>query len=75
MEGVLAFSHKPLRWFSVLSLATLLLTCSYLLHQWFADDFSIDHLILGAMDMALVGIAMVGEYIGAALVEVKRRPL
>ena len=75
MEGVLAFSRKPLRWFSVVSLATLLLTASYLLHQWFVDTFSIDHLILGALALALVGIAMVGEYIGAALVEVKRRPL
>ncbi|QIH07975.1 MULTISPECIES: glycosyltransferase family 2 protein [Pseudomonas] len=75
MEGVLAFSRKPLRWFSVLSLATLLLTGTYLMHQWFVDAFSVDHLILGALALVLVGVAMVGEYIGAALVEVKRRPL
>ncbi|WP_045883159.1 glycosyltransferase family 2 protein [Pseudomonas chlororaphis] len=75
MEGVLAFSRKPLRWFSVLSLATLLLTAVYLLQQWLTDAFNVHHLILGALALALVGIAMVGEYIGAALVEVKRRPL
>ncbi|SDY44843.1 glycosyltransferase family 2 protein [Pseudomonas sp. NFIX28] len=75
MEGVLAFSRKPLRWFSVLSLATLLLTAGYLLRQWLIDAFDVHHLILGALALALVGIAMVGEYIGATLVEVKRRPL
>jgi len=75
MEGVLAFSRKPLRWFSVLSLATLLLTGAYLLRQWFSNAFDVHHLILGALALALAGIAMVGEYIGAALVEVKRRPL
>ncbi|AVO59125.1 glycosyltransferase [Pseudomonas chlororaphis subsp. piscium] len=75
MEGVLAFSRKPLRWFSLLSLAILLLTGGYLLRQWLIDAFDVHHLILGALALALVGIAMVGEYIGATLVEVKRRPL
>ncbi len=75
MEGVLAFSRKPLRWFSVLSLAALLLTGGYLLRQWLIEAFDVHHLILGALALALVGIAMVGEYIGATLVEVKRRPL
>lgn len=73
-ESVLAFSRRPLRCFSFLSLALSLVCVAWMLAALFAGSFSAVHLLLGVGGVLCLGVAMVGEYLGAALLEVKRRP-
>ena len=73
-ESVLAFSRRPLRCFSFLSLALLLVCVTWMLAALFAGSFSAVHLLLGVGGVLCMGVAMVGEYLGATLLEVKRRP-
>lgn len=75
IEGIVAFSRKPLRWFSLLSAAIFVLTLVYIVRQIGTGSLNIHDFILGVGAMLALGVALVGEYIGATLSEVKRRPV
>lgn len=75
IEGIVAFSRKPLRWFSLLSAGIFLLTLIYIARQIGTGSLNIHDFILGVGAMLSLGVALVGEYIGATLSEVKRRPV
>ncbi|MDD1012090.1 glycosyltransferase family 2 protein [Pseudomonas rubra] len=74
LEGALAFSRKPLRWYSVASLVIVLVCLGWMLAALIAGSFSPVHLLLGVGGFLCLGVAMLGEYLGATLFEVKRRP-
>ncbi|OLF54235.1 glycosyltransferase family 2 protein [Pseudomonas chlororaphis] len=75
IEGIVAFSRKPLRWFSLLSALVFGLTLLYIAGQLSTGSLNAHDLILGMGAMLALGIALIGEYIGATLSEVKRRPV
>lgn len=75
IEGIVAFSRKPLRWFSLLSASIFVLTLLYIAQQIGTGSLDIHDFILGVGAMLALGVALVGEYIGATLSEVKRRPV
>jgi len=75
IEGIVAFSRKPLRWFSLLSASIFVLTLFYLVQQIGTGRLDIHDFILSVGAMLALGVALVGEYIGATLSEVKRRPV
>ncbi|MBH3422265.1 glycosyltransferase family 2 protein [Pseudomonas gessardii] len=75
IEGVLALSRKPLRWFSLLSLVIFVATLVFLIHQMSVSTVSSHHVIMGIAAFIALGIAMIGEYLGATLSEVRQRPI
>lgn len=75
VESILSFSRKPLRIFSLISFGLFVSTICYLLAALVAGSFDIHHLLVGLASFMCVGVAMVGEYLGVTLAEVKRRPL
>lgn len=74
ITGVLGFSRKPLRWFSLASLSIWVLSVLYALAAAITGSFDAHHLLICLAAFLCVGVAMVGEYLGATLSEVKRRP-
>ncbi|MDF0731555.1 glycosyltransferase family 2 protein [Pseudomonas entomophila] len=75
LEGALAFSRKPLRWYSIACVSTFLTCNGWLLAATLAGSVSLLHVLLGVAGLLCLGVAMLGEYLGATLLEVKRRPL
>lgn len=75
VESILSFSRKPLRIFSLISFALFVFSICYLLATIVAGSFNVHHLLVGMASFLCVGVAMVGEYLGVTLAEVKRRPL
>ncbi|WP_432755699.1 glycosyltransferase [Pseudomonas sp. WMBT8] len=75
IEGVLALSRKPLRWFSLLSLVIFIATLVLIIYQVSVNTFSSHHVIMGIAAFIALGIAMIGEYLGATLSEVRQRPI
>lgn len=75
IESVLSFSRKPLRIFSLISFGFFVSSICFLLAALVAGSFDIHHLLLGMASFMCLGVAMVGEYLGVTLAEVKRRPL
>lgn len=75
LEGAVSFSRKPLRWYSAISALTCLLCVIWASAALIAGSFSAIHLLLAVGGLLCVGVSMVGEYLGATLMEVKRRPL
>ena len=75
IEGVLALSRKPLRWFSLLSLMIFIATMVLIIQQMSVNTANAHHVIMGIAAFITVGIAMIGEYLGATLSEVRQRPI
>ena len=75
IEGVLALSRKPLRWFSLLSLMIFVTTLVFIIQQMSVNAFGSDHVIIGIAAFIALGIALIGEYLGATLSEVRQRPI
>ncbi|MBV7479127.1 glycosyltransferase family 2 protein [Pseudomonas sp. PDM31] len=75
IESILSFSRKPLRIFSFISFGLFISSICYLLAAFVAGSFDIHHLLVVIASFMCVGVAMVGEYLGVTLTEVKRRPL
>ncbi|EPJ82712.1 hypothetical protein SAMN05444743_1261 [Pseudomonas sp. PDC86] len=75
IESILSFSRKPLRIFSLISFSFFVSSICYLLAVLVAGSFDIHHLLVGIASFMCVGVALVGEYVGVTLAEVKRRPL
>mgnify|MGYP001561503044 FL=1 len=75
IESIVSFSRKPLRIFSLISFGLFVSSICYMLASLVAGSFDIHHLIVGMASFMCVGVAMVGEYLGVTLAEVKRRPL
>jgi len=75
VESALSFSRKPLRIFSLVSAGLWASSIVYALVGLATNDINIHHVLFFIMAFMCLGIAMVGEYLGVALVEVKRRPL
>ena len=75
IEGVLAVSRKPLRWFSLLSLLVFICTLVFIIQQFSVETLSTHHFILGIAAFIALGMAMIGEYLGATLSEVRQRPI
>lgn len=75
IEGVLALSRKPLRWFSLLSLMIFIATTVFIIQQMSVNTVNAHHVIMGIAAFITVGIAMIGEYLGATLSEVRQRPI
>ncbi|QBF26086.1 glycosyltransferase [Pseudomonas tructae] len=74
ISGVLGFSRKPLRWFSLASLLIWVAAVVYILVALVGGTLDAHHLLIGLGAFLCLGVAMVGEYLGATLSEVKRRP-
>lgn len=74
LEGALAFSRKPLRWYSIACASTFLICNGVLLTAILAGSVSLLHMLLSVTGLLCLGVAMLGEYLGATLLEVKRRP-
>ncbi len=74
IESILSFSRKPLRIFSLASFALFVSSFCYMLAALVAGSFDVHHLLVGMASFMCVGVAMVGEYLGLTLAEVKRRP-
>lgn len=74
LESALAFSRKPLRWYSVVSLAVFLVCSGWLLVASVVGSVSLLHGLLAMAGWLCIGVAMLGEYLGATLLEVKGRP-
>ncbi|SED89443.1 glycosyltransferase family 2 protein [Pseudomonas costantinii] len=75
IEGVLALSRKPLRWFSWLSLLIFISTLVFIIQQFSVETLSTHHFILAVAAFIALGTAMIGEYLGATLSEVRQRPI
>lgn len=75
IDGVLAVSRKPLRWFSLLSLLIFISTLAFIVHQFSAETLGTHHFVLGIAAFIALGTAMIGEYMGATLSEVRHRPI
>lgn len=75
LEGAVAFSRKPLRWYSIASVPTFLISSGWLVAAILGGSASLQHALLAVMGWLSLGVAMLGEYLGATLLEVKHRPL
>lgn len=75
IEGVLAVSRKPLRWFSLLSLLVFIATLVFIIQQFSVETLTTHHFLLGIAAFIALGTAMIGEYLGATLSEVRQRPI
>ncbi|MCF5690018.1 glycosyltransferase [Pseudomonas sp. PA-1-2A] len=75
IEGVLAVSRKPLRWFSLLSLLVFIATLAFIIQQFSVETLTTHHFLLGIAAFIALGTAMIGEYLGATLSEVRQRPI
>lgn len=84
LDGITAFSNLPLRWAFYLGLffglCSLLLLCHVFYVKFISDDAvpgwattTVSILFLGGIQ--LVGIGILGEYIGRIFEEIKHRPL
>ena len=74
IESIVSFSRKPLRIFSLISFGLFVSSICYMLASLVAGSFDVHHLLVGMASFLCIGVAMVGEYLGVALAEVKRRP-
>lgn len=74
LEGALAFSRKPLRWYSLVSAVTFVTCVGWMIAAVATGSFSVTHLLLAVSGLLCIGVSMLGEYLGATLLEVKRRP-
>lgn len=74
IDGAVGFSRKPLRWFSLASIAVFLLTLVFVIQELVTGDASIDHLLLALGAFLALGLSLIGEYLGATLMESKSRP-
>lgn len=75
LQGAVAFSRKPVRWYSIISVPTFLISGIWLLAAIVTGDASLLHALLAMTGLLCLGVAVLGEYVAATLVEVKRRPL
>jgi len=84
LDGITAFSNLPLRWSLYLGLVCGLISLCILIHVLFVkfilDDAVPGWATLGASvtflgGIQLIGIGILGEYIGRIFEEVKQRPL
>lgn len=74
VESILGFSRKPLRWFSLISVGLWLSSLLYITTAFVVGRFNSHDWLVGIAAFICLGVAMVGEYLGATLSEVKRRP-
>lgn len=74
LESALAFSRRPLRWYSIVSLTVFLICSGWLVVAIVMGSVSLLHGLLAMAGWLCVGVAMLGEYLGATLQEVKGRP-
>jgi dolichol-phosphate mannosyltransferase len=85
LDSIISFSHRPLRYMSVISVLITLLMIVYagfillqrvLYHQTLADGMvSLILIISGLFAILFLFLAIISEYIGRILTESKNRPL
>lgn len=74
LESIVSFSRKPLRWLTFIATSAFLVSALIFLGALLAGEVTLLHGILTMVSFCALGIAIVGEYVGAALTEVKQRP-
>lgn len=74
IEGIISFSKKPIRWYTLAALFVTLMALGTVIYDAASLGFSINHVITIILAFLSLGIALVGEYIGAVLIETKQRP-
>ncbi len=74
IEGVLGLSRKPLRWYTLASSAVFVASMVFVTAGLASGRYSLDHLLLALVAFLCLGVSMVGEYVGAVVVEAKQRP-
>ena len=74
VEGIISFSKKPIRWYSLSAAFVMILSTSLIAIDGLFSGWELNHLIIGLLAFLIAGIGLVGEYIGAVLIETKQRP-
>ena len=74
VEGIISFSKKPIRWYSLSAAFITVLTTGFIALDGLINGWGLNHLFIGLLAFLSLGIGLIGEYIGAVLIETKQRP-
>ncbi len=74
IEGIISFSKKPIRWYTFGSILISLCTAMAISFDVAQQGADLNHFISFVLAFLSLGIALIGEYIGAILIETKQRP-
>lgn len=73
-DSILAFSTRPLRFYSYLSATSFLVSLAWLASAATFGEVDQQHLLVQSILLLCLGIAVVGEYVGRVLTVVSPRP-
>lgn len=74
IEGIISFSKKPIRWYTFGAIFLSIITAVAISVDVIQQGAGLSHIIAFVLTFLLLGIALIGEYIGAILIETKQRP-